>query len=273
MTTYQLHKAYSCTRQQSPLLFTKPRKFDVRRIEPLERPYGSRCGNHPINRVGVVHTEPRGNHATVRSPKADEWRLLRSHSVSDEVNEVREIGHGLLGRQKVEAVGSAIVERKAVSVVAVLGEHEQSTKLLCIFPHESSVVDVQPYIIFVAKVCSAANGCVLSVEAKVVGAGVVVSTESAVMTVIVAAKTRVLAMVAVAVVVVVVVMVMVMWWTFFAYNYGGGKNHYGQRTTFVNGGECLVDKTMMVAIKDAPRWSGMLQGSSIVSHSQKKTGP
>ena len=70
------------------------------------------------------------------------------------------------------------------------------------------MVDVQPYVVFVAKVCSAANGCVLSVQAKVVGAGVVVGAESAVMTVIVVNKTRVVAAV---VVVVVMVMVMVMW--------------------------------------------------------------
>ena len=124
----------------------------VGRLEAHKRPDGRGGRDDAVDRVRVVHAEPRRQHAAVGAAEADEGGVRGAPLHAEVVDEVRKVGHRLLRRQVVHAAGDARRVRQARAVEPVLAEDQERTEAGGRFPHEAGVVHVQLDIVLVPKV-------------------------------------------------------------------------------------------------------------------------
>lgn len=114
----------------------------VGRLKANEAPDGCGGGEHAINGVGVLDSEPCGDHATVAPAEADHWRPPRLPLVAEAVKQGRKVSHRLLRREVAQAAGRARREEERLAVVAVLGKDQRSPERACRLPHQACVVNV-----------------------------------------------------------------------------------------------------------------------------------
>jgi len=125
------------------------------REQPVEGEDGRRGCDGAHDGRGVVHAEPRSEHAAVASTKRDDRRVRDAALDLELVDDRGIVGEGLLHcqpAQRARICEALRPQRQRLAVISVLREDEQCVHAGATFPHEPGRVDVQLHACLIAAV-------------------------------------------------------------------------------------------------------------------------